>query len=140
MDYAPVLAIFRVVATEFDAMGDDAVAAWIALTDPLVSRRRFGKLWAQALALLAAHRMKMANANATGADPLADVGGIGVGNLMRVASYSEGSVSLGFNTNLAQYTATDAELALTVYGIQYLSIRRMRIMPIVSAGEPNARS
>ena len=141
MDITPVLKIFRIVAAEFSAVSDDDVTAWIELTAPLISKRRFMNLWAQALALLTAHRMKMANAGVTdGGDPLQDVGGIGVGNLMRVANYSEGEVSIGFNSNISQYTETNAELALTVYGIQYLSLRRMRIVPITSAGEPNARS
>jgi len=141
MDYAPVLKIFRIIAVEFAGIADDDVIAWIELTSPLISKRRFKNLWAQALALYTAHRMKMANVGvASEDDPLADVSGINVGNLMRVANYSEGEVSLGFNTNIGQYTETDAELALTVYGIQYLSLRRMRIVPIVSAGEPNARS
>jgi hypothetical protein len=141
MDFASVLRIFRIMATEFAGLDDDTVLAWIELTAPLISKRRFGNLWAQALALLTAHRMKMANAgNVNGDDPLADVGEIGVGNLMRVGSYSEGEVSIGFNHNISQYTGANAELALTEYGIQYLSLRRMRIMPIVSAGEPNARS
>ena len=140
MDFASVLKVFRIVAREFAGIDDDTVIAWITLTDPFISKRRFGRLWTQALALLTAHRMKMANAGLTGDDPLADIGGIGVGNLMRVANYSEGEVSLGFNHNIGQYTETNAELALTEYGIQYLSIRRMRIVPIVSAGEPNARS
>jgi len=136
-----VLRVFRIVAPAFSAISDDEVLAWIELTSPLISQRRFKHLWSQALALLTAHRMKMANVGvADGGDPLADVSGIGVGNLMRVANYSEGQVSLGFNTNIGQYTETNAELALTEYGIQYLSLRRMRIVPIVSAGEPNARS
>lgn len=129
------------MATEFAGIADETVLDWIELTAPLISKRRFGNLWAQALALLTAHRMKMANAGVAGADdPLADVGGISVGNLMRVGSYSEGEVSLSFNHNISQYTDANAELALTEYGIQYLSLRRMRIVPIVSAGEPNARS
>ena len=141
MDYSQVLKIFRIVATEFAGIDDETVTAWIELTSPLISKRRFLHLWAQALALYTAHRMKMANVGVAAVDdPLADVGGIGVGNLMRVANYSEGEVSLGFNNNIGQYTETNAELALTPYGIQYLSLRRMRIMPIVSAGEPNARS
>lgn len=141
MDYTPVLSIFRIIAPEFKGIADDVVLAWIALTSPLISKRRFGNLWAQALALYTAHRMKMANVGVeVGDDPLEDVGGVGVGNLMRVANYSEGEVSVGFNHNIGQYTETNAELALTPYGIQYLSLRRMRITPIVSAGEPNARS
>jgi hypothetical protein len=135
------LEIFRLVATEFGGITDDAVEVWIELTKPLVSKRRFRNLWSQAVALLAAHRMKMANAGtADGLDPMGDVGSIGVGNIMRVANYSEGETSIGFNGNIAQYTETNAELALTPYGVQYLSLRRMRIMAITSAGEPNARS
>ena len=141
MDYSRVLAIFRLVATEFNAITDDVVTAWIELTAPLISKRRFMNLWAQALALLTAHRMKMSNAGvADGDDPLQDVGGIGVGNLMRVGNFSEGEVSIGFNQNFVQYTETNAELALTPYGVQYLSLRRMRIVPITSAGEPNVRT
>jgi len=141
MDYSNVLKIFRVVAAEFSAVDDDTVTTWIELTAPLVSRRRFGNVWAQALALLTAHRMKLGNAGAAnGSDPFGDVGAVSVGNMMRVASYSEGEVSIGLNSNIAQYTATDAELALTPYGIQFLQLRRMKIIPFVSAGEPNGRS
>ncbi len=141
MDFTPVLKTFRIMASEFSTVSDDEVMSWIELTAPLISKRKFMNLWAQALALLTAHRMKVANAGAPGgSDPLQDVGGIGVGNLMRVANYSEGEVSIGFNNNIQQYTETNAELALTPYGIQYLSLRRMRIMPITSAGEPNART
>jgi len=130
------LDIFRIVATEFSTINDATVTAWIDLTVPLVSRRRFGKVYEQALALLTAHRMKIANVNIIdGDDPISDIADIGIGNLMRVASYSEGEVSIGFNSNVAQYKDADAELALTAYGIQYLSLRRMMIVPIISAGE-----
>ena len=136
MDVTPVLNVFGLVAPEFVSITVDVVSQWIELTAPLVSRKRFGRLWTQALALLTAHRMKMAN---VGVDPtddaLTDVSNIGVGGLMRVTNYSEGETSIGFNTNTSQYASTDAELALTTYGIQYLSLRRRTIMPIVSAGE-----
>ena len=136
MDVTPVLVVFRLVAPEFSGINEETVSQWIELTALLVSRKRFGMLWKQALALLTAHRMKMANVGVAPADDaLADVTGISVGGLMRVANYSEGETSIGFNSNIAQYADTDAELALTPYGIQYLSIRRRRIMPIISAGE-----
>jgi len=70
-------------------------------------------------------------------DPLADVANIGVGGLTRVGSYSEGEVSIGFNTNITQYADLNAELTLTQYGIQYLSLLRMMIATITSAGESN---
>jgi hypothetical protein len=135
MDYTKVLRAFRLVAPAFVGVADSDVEDWIDLTSPLVSPRRFGRLWAQALALLTAHRMKMANVGvAVGDDPLSDVGSMGVGNLMRVANFSEGQVSLGLNHNISQYTDTDAEYALTEYGVQYLSLRNKAIIPILSAG------
>jgi len=139
MDFADVLKIFRRIASEFKAIADDEVTEWIELTAPLVSKRRFMNLWAQALALLTAHRMKMSNVGAD-AGAATDSNELNSVRMMGVANYSEGEVSIGFNTNLASLTGADAELAMTPYGIQYLSLRRMRIAPIVSAGEPNARS
>ena len=52
--------IFRMVATEFETLDDDTVKSWVDLTAPLISQKVFGKLYAQALALLTAHRLKMA--------------------------------------------------------------------------------
>jgi len=130
------LSVFRLVAAEFKDVEDVTVLDWISLTEPLVSKRRFGRLWSQALALLTAHRMKMNSIGEPEAeDPLADINAIDVAGLMRVTNYSEGETSIGFNTNIAQYTEDDAELAMTVYGIQYLSLRRKYVVPIISAGE-----
>ncbi len=130
-----VLSVIRLTAPEFASVADDTVQTWISLCKPLVSRRKFGKLWEQALALFTAHRMKLSGVGSTGTDPLQDINNIGIGGLMRVGSYSEGETSISFNNNLQQYTGNDAEFSLTQYGIQYVSLRRMRIIPIVSAGE-----
>ena len=130
------LSIFRVVAQEFDELSDRVVEQWICLSVPMVSKRKFGPLYEQALALLAAHRMKLSGIGADPSeDPLAEVNKIGVNTLMRVGSYSEGSTSIGLNSSLGQLTALDADLGLTTYGSQYLSLRRMRIIPITSAGQ-----
>ena len=135
---AEILKVFRLVASEFADVADDEVEQWIELTEPFVSRKKLGRLWNQALALLTAHRMKIASVGViAGEDPLEDIGSISVGGLMRVSSYSEGNVSIGLNSNLTQYAANNAELSLTQYGMQYLSILRMRIMSITSAGESN---
>lgn len=48
--------IFRLVATEFDVLNDETVEAWLNLTAPLISKKVFGKLYDQAIALLTAHR------------------------------------------------------------------------------------
>lgn len=121
------LEIFRMVAQEFEEIKDDEVCKWIELVKPIVSEKRFGKMYNQALALLAAHRLKMAGKgdNTTGK----------IDDMMRVNSYSEGDISVGYSVSQNVNASVDAEYALTAYGLQYLSIRRLVIVPIISAGE-----
>lgn len=121
------LEIFRLVATEFSSMKDAKVSQWLELTAPLISKRVFGKLYDQALALLTAHRLKMAGYgdNSYGT----------VGDTLRIGSYSEGETSIGFTVNQATNLLVDAELTLTPYGLEYLSLRRLVVIPIRSAGE-----
>jgi hypothetical protein len=134
---ADALEIFRVVAAEFGAVDDAAVGVWIGLTAPLVSRKRFGGVYGQALALLTAHRMKTAgvgsetSAAGGGRD---DIGGVGMA--FKIASYSSGGESVSFNGGtLASGLDTDAEYAQTVYGVQYLTLRNLYAIPIVSSAE-----
>ena len=110
--------IFRLVATEFDALNDETVEAWLNLTAPLISKKVFGKLYDQAIALLTAHRLKMA----------------GYGN-NQYGSYTEGETSVSFNVNQGTNLMADAELALTPYGLEYLTLRRLVVISIHSAGE-----
>lgn len=119
--------IFRLVATEFEDLNDETVENWLYLTSPMVSKKRFGKLYEQALALLTAHRLKMAGyGNST----------LGtVGDSLRVGSYSEGETSVSFTVNQATNLLADAELALTQYGLEYKTLRDIVIIPIRSAGE-----
>lgn len=121
------LQIFRLVATEFDSLVDETIENWIELTAPLISKKRFGKLYNQALALLTAHRLKMSGYgdNTFGT----------VGDTLRVGSYSEGETSVGYTVNQSTNLMVDAELALTPYGLEYLSLRRLVVIPIRSAGE-----
>ncbi len=130
---SPILDVFRLVAAEFASVEDTTVLQWIDLTTPMVSRKQFGPLYVQAMALLAAHRMKMAGC---GECQSAGEGGLqlGIGDALRVSSYSEGETSVSFN-NSASSTLLDADLTLTSYGMQYLSLRRLAIMPIRCSGE-----
>lgn len=117
----------RLIGSEFSEVSDETIEKWLELSKPLISAKKFGTTYHQALALLTAHRLKMAgygdNSNAS------------IGDAMLVNSYSEGEASVSFaasqNTNLM----ADAELALTVYGLQFLTLRRSCIMSIISAGE-----
>lgn len=119
--------IFRLVATEFASMEDKTVSLWLELTSPLISKRVFGQLYDQALALLTAHRLKMAG--------YGDSSYGTVGDTLRIGSYSEGETSIGFTANQATNLLVDAELTLTPYGLEYLSLRRLVVIPIRSAGE-----
>lgn len=134
---ATSLEIFRFVATEFKAVDDDTVLDWLDLSAPFVSRKRFGKMYQQALALLTAHRMKTANVgvseSASDGD-LSDVGG--VGTAFKVGSYSSGGESVSFNSAvLTAKISPDAEYTQTVYGVQYLTLRNLNVIPITNAGE-----
>lgn len=129
------LNVFRLVASEFDGVDSDTVCQWLDLTAPLISRKLFGKLYDQALALLAAHRMKLSGKyedETEGGGEGLQIGSIA--DTMRVSSYSEGSTSVSFNNSVSTLEK-DADLALTTYGTQYLSLRRLVIIPIRCSGE-----
>ena len=122
-----VIEIFRLVATEFQDLDDEKVNAWVELTAPLISKKVFGKLYDQALALLTAHRLKMAG--------YGDSSYGTVGDALRIGSYSEGETSVSFTVNQGTNLLVDAELALTQYGLEFLTLRRLVVIPIRSAGE-----
>ncbi len=133
------LAIFRMVAEEFSYMPDEdvtdpetgkttyGVKSYLALYADQISERRFGKSYQKALACLTAHKLKM---NGYGN---AENGGIA--DSLRVSSYSEGETSVTYATSQQQNLQADAEYALTVYGLEFLTLRRNAVIPILSAGE-----
>lgn len=122
-----VIEIIRLLGTEFGNVRDATIQSWIELTQPFLSKKIFGEMYDQALALLTCHRMKMAG--------MGDSSYGTVGDTLRVGSYSEGETSLGFTTNQGTNLLPNGELALTAYGLQFLNIRRLRVVPIHSAGE-----
>ena len=133
---AEALEIFRIVAAEFGAVEDSVVGGWLRLTAPLVSRKRFGEVYGQALALLTAHRMKTAGVGSEsgGESGLGDLGGVGAA--FKVASYSSGGESISFNSGvLTSKLDSDAEYAQTVYGVQYLTLRNLYTIPILNSAE-----
>lgn len=121
------LEIFRMIASEFQEVADETVTNWIELSKPLISERKFGNTYQQALALLAAHKMKMAG--------LGDISTGKIDDALRVSSYSEGETSISYSISQGGNNAVDAEYTLTAYGLQYLTLRRSKIIPILSAGE-----
>ena len=134
------LAIFRLVATEFADMPDDdivdadtgkvtkyGVNSFLQLYSDQISEKRFGKSYQKALAYLTAHKLKM---NGYGNNE----NGV-IGDSLRVGSYSEGETSISYTTNKQTNLQVDAEYALTVYGLEFLTLRRNAVIPIISAGE-----
>ena len=120
----------RLIGKEFISLTDAELHLWVEMVRPMVSRKQFGKLYEQAIAYLVCHKLKMAG---YGENPLGDMGAIGIG--FAVGSVSEGGSSISFGANQSSNLATDAELGLTGYGVQYLNIRRMVIVPIHCSGE-----
>ena len=132
--------IFRIIAPEFADIPDDdvrndegkvtqyGVSTYLELNKDLISEKKFGKLYNRALALLTAHKLKLRGYGNSGVS-------MSAGNAIGISSVSEGKVSVSFGNSQQGNLLTDGELALTVYGIEYLNLRRSCIMTIVSAGE-----
>ena len=112
-------------------MPDETLNKWIEMVRPMVSKKQFGRLYEHGLAYLVCHKLKMAG---MGENPLGDgMGTIGVG--FAVSSVSEGGSSISFGASQSTNLVTDAELGLTAYGVQFLQLRRMVIVPIHVSGE-----
>lgn len=122
--------IIRLIGDEFRDIDDSTLEKWVELVRPMVSRKQFGQLYEHALAHLICHKLKMAG---KGVNPLGELGSIGIG--FAVGSVSEGGSSISFGANQSSNIVTDAELGLTSYGVQFLSIRRSVIVPIHCSGE-----
>ncbi len=125
-----VIEYIRLIGKEFSAVQDSELELWVEMLRPMVSKKQFGKLYEQALAYLVCHKLKMAG---HGENPLGDLGAVGIG--FAVGSVSEGGSSISFGANQSSNLATDAELGLTAYGVQYLQLRRSVIVPIHCSGE-----
>ena len=134
------LEIFRLVATEFSDMPDDdeinpdtgkiaryGVKTFLKLYSDQISEKSFGSSYQKALAYLTAHKLKM---NGYGINENGKIS-----DSLSVGSYSEGETSISYTTNQQTNLQVDAEYALTVYGLEFLTLRRNAIIPIVSAGE-----
>lgn len=122
--------MIRLVGEEFKEISDEELGKWVELVSPYVGRKQFSKFYEQALAYLTCHKLKMAG---KGTNPLGELGTIGIG--FAVGSVSEGGSSISFGANQSSNIVTDAELGLTAYGVQFLTIRRLCIVPIHCSGE-----
>lgn len=124
------LDIIEQLAPEFSNVPQDDIQAWVEMLSPLVSKKRFGKLYDLALAYLVCHKLKISGKGTSATN--------GLGNLsdsFGISSISDGGTSISFNSGAVGSLTMDAEYALTSYGTQYLQLRRSLIIPCVVAGE-----
>ena len=130
-EYDKLIEMIRTVGGgEFDEMTEDQLKFWIDFVKPMVSKKQFGNLYFQAIVLMIAHKLKMAG---FGENSLGELGKIG--NSFVASSVSDGGSSISFAGGGAGNLQGDAEYAMTVYGLQYLQLRRMCVIPIHVSGE-----
>jgi len=124
-----VIEMVRMLSEEFRTAAEEDIVAWVEFCKPMVSKKQFGSLYNQALALLVCHKMKMAG---LGDNPLGELGKIG--NSYAASSVSDGGSSISFASSGVGNTQVDAEYSLTVYGTQFLQLRKLAVIPIHVSG------
>ena len=127
-----VIDYVKMISEEFREWPEDQIAKWVEFCRPMVSKSQFRKLYNQALALLVCHKMKMAG---LGNNPLGEMSKIG--NAYSASSVSDGGSSISFASSGVGNLTIDAEYGMTIYGTQYLQLRRMVVVPIQISGEEN---
>lgn len=111
---------------EFADMPDSEIEKWDEFVSPLVSRKQFGKLYDRAKALLICHKLTMAG---LGNNSLGELGKIG--NSFVASSVSDGGSSISYaNGGASGNIQMNVEYGFTVYGMQYLQLLKMVIVPI----------
>ena len=114
------LEVFRLVAPEFAEITDEVVLANIELYSDLVSQRNFGRYYERAVALLSAHYMALAN--------IAAVDGSSGSSITAGAVVREKEGDL--ERQYGESANSNDLLAKTLYGKQYLDLRKMCIIPV----------
>ena len=123
----PVIEYIKMLSEEFREYPEDKIEQWIVLCKPLVSKKQFGNLYEHALALMVCHKMKMAG---LGENSLGELGKIG--NAYMASSVSDGGSSISFASSGVGSLETDAEYGMTIYGTQFLQLRKMAIVPALT--------
>ena len=127
------LEIFRKIAPEFSDISDDDVLEMLDFMGETLSKKRFGKMYDRAVALLAAHQFTLqrliANDEAAGAAASITAG--------QLVMEKEGDLQRQYGGNASQVAAVsgndaDSLLKKTAYGLQYLTLRSMCIVPALT--------
>ena len=125
----------RLVGSEFSDVSDETLEEWIEFVRPMVSRKQFGNLYERAIALLVCHQLAVGNVKDDG-DVGGDISRMWVGGAsFGLKSISDGTTNIAFDNNFANVANADAEYSLTKYGMQFLRLRKMVIVPIHARGE-----
>lgn len=115
---------------EFDNVSPSDIAFWDEFLTPMLSKKRFGKLYDHAKALLICHKLALSGKADNGLGSLGQVK-----NGYTASSVSDGGTSISFAGVGAGNLSANAEYGMTVYGTQYLQMVRMCIVPIMCSGE-----
>lgn len=124
----PDFALFRQIAPEFAEATDEEIALQIKFTTDFLSEKRFGKFYTKALLYLAAHFMKLQSiiAEEGGTSAALTAGAVTSekeGDLeRRYADRNQGDGEKSFETLLKK----------TSYGLMFLQIRAMCIVPVLT--------
>jgi hypothetical protein len=116
-----IIDILHDIAPQF--IDDVTNARFINYATPLVSSCKFGDSYELAVAYLSAHMLQLSTQIASSGGTFAGV----------INSISEGSRALGYST----ISPNDAELMTTIYGIEFIRLKRMYITPIMVTGYLN---
>ena len=121
-----VIEMVRLISgDEFEDVTDVEILQWEEFIKPFVSKKQFGNLYERAKALLICHKLKMAG---YGDSSLGELGKIG--NSFVASSVSDGGSSISFANSGPSNIATNAEYGMTIYGMQYLQLLKMCVIPI----------
>lgn len=118
---------------EFDHTSPEEIQFWDDFVSPLLNKKRLGKLYDQAKALLICHKLALNGKTENGLGALGSLGH--VKNSYTATSVSDGGTSISFANVGAGNLSANAEYGMTAYGTQYLQLLRMCIVPIMCSGE-----
>lgn len=127
MDTVAILTVFRTIAPEFtaDIVSDAAAETEFSMVADFVSESRFGPFYAKAVALYAAHLLKL---NEIAEDEGAASGAITAAGIVME---KEGDLQRQYGSSTSTSTA-DEFLRKTLYGTLFLQLRSMCIVPAVT--------
>lgn len=122
------LELFRKIAPELDTLDDEEVNDVLCFIGDIVSKKQFGKVYDRAVALLTAHQLTLQNIirnDENGGAATSITAGA-------VTSEREGDLQRSYGGVSSSSNAADDLLKKTVYGLQYLALRDLFIVPVMT--------